>query len=214
MLDNLSIKDFLRDLASSLPAPGGGSAAALSAALAGALNAMVFSLTVGKKAYNELEDVIKDEIQNAFNKSLDTYKDACSYMEKDKNAFLKVMEAYKLPKSNEEEKAKRDIEINKALVGAMEVPFELMKLSLGFYDFIEIACKYGNKNAISDAGVAAIMLHGAIESAYLNVKINIASIKDFELGKKISDESNRILEISKERKEMLLTKVHSLIFAM
>lgn len=211
MLAKLNVEEFIKELASSAPTPGGGSVAALSASLAGALNSMVYSLTVGKKVYENLSEDLKDKL-NAYNiKSKDFYEDALTFIDKDKEVFNKVIASYKLPKDTDELKKDREEKINDALIDAMYVPLELMKLCINFYDNIDFAADYGNKNAVSDAGVAAIMLHSAIEGAMLNVKINLASIKNEDIVKEVSKEAVNILETSGAKKQEILNKVYKYI---
>ncbi|GIM28711.1 formiminotransferase-cyclodeaminase [Clostridium polyendosporum] len=211
MLAKLNVEEFIKELASSSPTPGGGSVAALSASLAGALNSMVYSLTVGKKAYENLAEDLKDKLNGYNIESKDFYENALTFMDKDKEVFNKVIAAYKLPKDTDEQKNEREEKINDALIDAMYVPLELMKYCIKFYDNIDFAADYGNKNAVSDAGVAAIMLHAGIEGAMLNVKINLASIKNEDIIKEVSKEAINILETSGVRKEEILNKVYKYI---
>lgn len=206
MLQNLSIKDFISELGSNSPAPGGGSAAALSAALGSALGSMVFNLTIGKKVYNEYEEEKKNSILKAKDGTDKNCSEFLGLMEKDAEEFLLLMEAFKLPKNTEEEKKQRDEKINIGYYKAMEVPLQVARKSFDMYKYIELAAAYGNKNAISDAGVAALLIQTAIESAVLNVKINLAVIKNEDYKRSIEAEcidltlkgldiKNKILEI-------------------
>lgn len=172
------ILEFLDELSSSKPAPGGGSAGDLTLAISASLISMVFSLSKGLENYSEEVKVLRDEF---YNLSIE-----------DEEIFNKVMDAYKLPKNSDEEKRIRKEKIEEALKLATEVPFKAMKLSKKLIPYIEKLLKEGNKNAISDVGVAIISLKSGVLSSYLNVLINLKSIKDSEFVKKIKDEAEII----------------------
>ncbi len=103
MLQDLTVKDFIDELGSNSPAPGGGSVSALSASIASSLVTMVLNLTIGKKEYMEYEDFIKDEIVKSLNYGENYKKEFLDLMEKDTSAFLSLMDAFKMPKNTEEE---------------------------------------------------------------------------------------------------------------
>ncbi|MGL5086844.1 MAG: cyclodeaminase/cyclohydrolase family protein, partial [Clostridium sp.] len=175
-----SIDRFLSELCSEAPSPGGGSTAALVAALAASLNSMVYSLTVNKKSFEKLTDIQKEKMIGFQEKAIAFTKLSQSFMEKDRIDFTDLMNSYKLPKESDEEKSIRSKIIKDKTYNAMESPLDLARQCLGFYENIIFAVEFGNKNLISDAGVAAILLHGAIESAILNVKINLNSLRKEE----------------------------------
>lgn len=198
------IQEFLVDLASSSPSPGGGSVAGLVAALAGSLNSMVYSLTVNKKAF-ENADMETKKLVLDFKEASDKFiLKSVESMEKDRTAFNKLMDCYKLPKGNEEEVALRNKAIAEKTIGAMMAPYELAKDAYKFYDNIDIAVKYGNKMLLSDAICAAILLHASIEAAIENVKINLGNISNKEYANKIELEMKEILEKSLERKNSII----------
>lgn len=172
------IMEFLDELSSSKPAPGGGSVGDLTLAISASLISMVFSLSKGLENYSNEVKVLRDEF---YNLSIE-----------DEEIFNKVMDAYKLPKNSDEEKRIRKEKIEEALKLATEVPFKAMKLSNKLIPYIEKLLKEGNKNAISDVGVAIISLKSGVLSSYLNVLINLKSIKDSEFVKKIKDEAEII----------------------
>lgn len=103
MLQDLTVKDFIDELGSNSPAPGGGSVSALSASIASTLVTMVLNLTIGKKEYMEYEDFIKDEIVKSLNHGENYKEEFLDLMEKDTSAFLSLMDAFKMPKNTEEE---------------------------------------------------------------------------------------------------------------
>lgn len=209
MLQGLTIKAFIDDLSTSSPAPGGGSAAALAAALGSALGSMVFNLTVGKKAYNEYDEEVKAEILSSLKETNINKDEFLNLMEKDAEEFLKFMKAFKLPKSTEAEKTFREGKLQEGYVKALEIPFKVADKAFKLYEYIEISAKYGNKNAISDAGVATLLLQAAIESAILNVKINLSGIKDKEYKTQVENQCKTFVKEGAKLKDNILAIVNS-----
>lgn len=204
MLTNMNLKEFIKELGSNSPAPGGGSVAALSASLSCALCSMVFNLTIGKKAYREMDEEKRSLIDSSL-KEVDSLKDHfLELIDLDAEEFLKLMDAFKMPKDTNEQKSLRDEAIKKGYEKALEVPYNLFIEASKIYDYIEIAAKYGNKNAASDAGVSALMLQSAIEAAILNVKINLSSIDDITRGEEIKKLCNSHIEKGRERRDIIL----------
>jgi formiminotetrahydrofolate cyclodeaminase len=198
-----TVGDFLDDVASSSPAPGGGSVAALSGALGTALISMVCQLTIGKKKYADVEEDMKKVLGEA-----EPLRDILSRLvEKDTRAFQKVMETYALPKDTEPQKALRSAAIREATKEATLVPLEVMKHCIDALALSQEVASKGNVNSISDAGVSAHMLHAACEAAALNVKINLASLDDAEfVGWKL-DEVGSLLSTSR----MMLEEAQSIV---
>ena len=209
MLKDLKITEFLTELSSNSPAPGGGSTAALAAAVAASLTCMVFNLTIGKKAYNEENEEIQSQIKLQLERACKLNALFIELMDKDSDAFTDVITAFKMPKETEEEKVKRQVAIQKGYAVALEVPLELATAAYRLYSAIEVAATYGNINAISDAGVAALMLQSAIEGAILNVKINLSSIKDERFKEKALEHCNKIIKDGMMRKEEIMSVVNS-----
>ncbi|WP_297519172.1 cyclodeaminase/cyclohydrolase family protein [uncultured Clostridium sp.] len=200
-MNNQKIEEFILDLASEKPAPGGGAVAAIVASLAGALSSMVYSLTVGKKVYEELSEDDKILLNENVEEAKGFYMEALKFAKKDGNAFNALMGTYKLPKETDEEKKRRTHEIEKKTLECMIVPLSLAEESLSFYKNIMFAAEKGNKNLVSDAAIAAIMLHAAIESSIINVKVNLNFIKDADIQKsvgnklRIIEENNNIMKM-------------------
>lgn len=211
MNNNISIGEYIDDLASNKPTPGGGSAAALAGAMSSALTSMVFNLTVDKKIYEGYSSEIKSKIDNAL-KSCQKYNELfIEYMRKDEEAFLNFMKAFKLPKSTEEEKALRDKELANGYITALCVPLSLAEEGIKLFENINVAAEYGNNNLISDAGVAAILLYASIESSIINVKINLVGIKDKEYKENVENRCNDILKEAEDYKSKILKIVNSKI---
>jgi formiminotetrahydrofolate cyclodeaminase len=183
-LADLSIKEFLKKTASNSPVPGGGSIAALSAAIAASLSEMVAHLTIGKKGYEALEEEMQDIAKDAFQ-----YRERLiRYIDKDSNAYNDVMAAFKLPKSTEQERKNREGAIQEALINATLVPLDVARDAFKIIELAGKAVKQGNKNAVTDAAVAVMMARTAALSALYNVKINLVSIKDTNFVEEIREE--------------------------
>jgi len=188
MLTDLTLTEFLEKIASHSPVPGGGSIAALSAAIAASLSEMVAHLTIGKKGYEALEEEMQEIAKDAFQ-----YRERLiRYIEKDSNAYNDVMAAFKLPKGTELERNNREGAIQEALINATLVPLDVARDAFKIIELAGKVVKQGNKNAVTDAAVAVMMARTAALSALYNVKINLASIKD----------TNFVEEIKKEIKHM------------
>lgn len=205
------IKDYIEKLSSKEPIPGGGSAAALAGALSSALTAMVFNLTIGKKVYEEYNEEEKALINTTLKKIEDCNIELMDFMDKDGEAFLSLMAAFRLPKESQEDKIKRNDKIQLGYENALKVPLNLAKKCIELYEYVLVASKYGNKNVISDAGVAAILLQGAVESAILNVKINLSGIRDEDYKENIESECRKITEEALLKKVKIMKIVNSKI---
>ena len=183
-LADLSIKEFLAKTASNSPVPGGGSIAALSAAIAASLSEMVAHLTIGKKGYEALEEEMQEIAKDAFQ-----YRERLiRYIDKDSNAYNDVMAAFKLPKGTEQERNNREGAIQEALINATLVPLDVARDAFKIIELAGKVVKQGNKNAVTDAAVAVMMARTAALSALYNVKINLASIKDTNFVEEIREE--------------------------
>jgi glutamate formiminotransferase / formiminotetrahydrofolate cyclodeaminase len=161
---------FLDELASEQPAPGGGSAAAYSGAMGASLVAMVARLTVGKKKYAEVESRMLDILAEA--ETLRAQLQAG--VQKDADAFNKVMDAFRLPKDSDA----RANAIEQATHHAAEVPLETARLAARVLELAAEVATHGNSNAITDAGTAGSLAQTAIHAAGLNVKINANNVND------------------------------------
>ena len=207
-----SINQFLDELGSDLSAPGGGSVAGLIGALSGALNSMVYSLTVGKKSYLSLKENEKKHINKFQKKSKEFTSRSLELMEEDRENFLKLMDCYKLPKDTEEEKQKRLLAIKENTIKSMEAPLILARESLGFYENLNIMAKYGNKMLLSDLSISAILLHSAIESSIVNVKVNLNGLRNEEFFGRIDKELKDIMEKSIKEKNSIVEEVNTVIY--
>ena len=189
MIADNSLKDFVEVLASDEPAPGGGGASALVAAIGTALGNMVGSLTEGKLKYYEVED----EIEQMIDKAEHLEQDFLSLMDEDEKAFLPLMEAYKLPHKTELEKAKRTAVLIAAKSQACQPPLRIMRKCCEAIDLCGRFAEIGNKNAVSDAGVGVLFCKAALQGASLNVYINTKTLEDEEYAKKLNEETDSML---------------------
>lgn len=212
LFKDYKIENFLEELSSEVPSPGGGSTAALVFALSASLNSMVYSLTVGKKSYEALKDEEKEKMLILHKEAKKLVIAAEEFMEKDRKDFLSLMESYKLPKSNEKEIEFRKEKIKEFTIKAMNTPMELAEECIKFYENIEFAIRYGNKNLVSDAGVAATLLHSAIESAIINVKVNLNFLREEEFCAEIEEKANKIVSDSYLKKNNLMNEVDKIIY--
>ncbi|MDW7672213.1 MAG: cyclodeaminase/cyclohydrolase family protein [Bacillota bacterium] len=173
-LTELKTKEFVSMLASDAPAPGGGSASALFGALGTALVSMVANLTAGKEKYAEYEERMR-EILKETNELMISFN---NLIEKDTEVYNAVGAVMTMPKATDEEKARRREAMQNALKEATVVPYAMMEEAAKTLQVLEKAMGYSNPNAVSDLGVAALGLKAALQGAWLNVKINLGSIKD------------------------------------
>jgi formiminotetrahydrofolate cyclodeaminase len=174
MLVDLRVREFIQEMKSESPAPGGGSASALAGALAAALGIMVANLTAGNARYAEAEDRIQ-ELRIELECIL---KDLEQYVEEDAGAFNAVMAAFKLPKEGMEEKALRRDRIQSSMKNAAELPLFVAEACLRALTAAVALLQIGNRNAASDAAVAGRLAHAALWGAVYNVRINLGSITD------------------------------------
>lgn len=166
--------EFVEALASKAPTPGGGGAAAYAGALASALASMVGNLTVGKKKYAAVEDQMQAELIELE----DTREHLLALIDEDACAFAPLAAAYGMPKDTDEERAAQSAALQEALVGACEVPLEIMTTSLQVIESCVFVARHGSVLALSDAGAAAVLAKAALMAASLNVRINIGSMED------------------------------------
>ena len=189
ILIRMPVKEFVNDVSTDSPAPGGGSVAALLGSLSAALSSMVANLTHGKKGYEQvwasMEEVACEaqRLKDVLLKSVDV----------DAAAFNQVMDAYTLPKRTEEDTHRRSIAIQEAAQEAARVPLGVMKLSMETLILSKKVAEEGNVNSVSDAGVSAIAAKAAIDGAALNVYINLNSVEDRAFIHEHQKEADEIL---------------------
>jgi len=168
------LREFLDELASKSAMPGGGSAAALAGAAGAALLSMVCNLTIGREKYREAEATLSEVLRKAEGIRFELM----SLIDADINAYNAMMAAYRMPKESEGDKAQRTAAIQEKTIDATNVPLRMGELCSQIIDLSVPVAEMGNVNAISDAGVGVLLAEAGLQSAALNVQINLRSIKD------------------------------------
>ncbi len=187
---NVTVEEWLDAVASSAPAPGGGSVAATTGAMGAGLISMVCNLTVGKKKYEE----VQDDIAELLNKAETLRRELTELVNADMQVYSTVMSKYKMPKATPEEKKTRAAAIQEALKEAAEVPFQIAEKCAAIFNLCMPAAEKGNQAAVSDVGVGILLADSAMHSALLNVKINMGAIKDEEYVKQCRARMEELLE--------------------
>ena len=198
-----SCTSWLSDLASSKPAPGGGGASAFVGAIGVSLGAMVGSLTIGKKKYIEVEEEMKELVERSNELSMKLQ----SMVKADAEAFLPLSDAYRMPSSTEEEKAAKNEAIQAALTGATEVPLNILILCSEAVELIREFQLKGSRLALSDAGCGASCCKAAMESAKLNVYINLKLMDDEERVRVYEAKMNEAYERGMKLADLIYTEV-------
>ncbi len=200
-LKDLSLKEFTDLLSSHASAPGGGSVAALNAALGASLAAMVANLTFENKEYLDL----KDKMELVGKKAQTLKMRALQLVDDDSVAFNNWMLALRLPKKNEEDKAKRNAAIQEAVLNAINTPHAILNLCPDILALIDYVIQMGNQNALSDAAVGVKQIKSAAWGSYYNILINLSSLDDKIIGKKIQSEAKKTLaDIDVKTRELTL----------
>ena len=180
-----TVAGFLASVASSAPVPGGGSVVAHVGSLGAALAEMVAGLTIGRKKYVAVESDMKELAAKAATLGARL----AALVKEDSDSYALVSAAYKLPKESPEQVAARDAAIQAALMKAAEVPLETARACVAVAKLAAICAQKGNSNAVSDAGVAALLAEAACKGAAYNVRINVSSMNDPHAGRKLADEA-------------------------
>ena len=204
-LIRMDLEQFANVTASESPAPGGGSVAAYCGTLGTALGTMVANLSAGKRGWDDKIAYFSnwaEKGQNIKNK-------LSALVDEDTRAFNGIIQAVRMPKSNEEEKSIRKQAMDDATRYAINVPLTIMKTAYQAYELIENMVKNGNKNSISDGGVGALCIHTSIYGAYLNVKINCSGFDDTQFVKTVSQEADKILSSSEKLKNNIISLVEN-----
>ena len=206
-LVSMSLKKFADETASESPAPGGGSIAAYLGTLGISLGTMVANLSSHKSGWDrrwkefsdwaEKGQAIKDKLVNL--------------VDEDTRAFNKIMDAFGLPKTSDAEKTVRKQAIQQATRYAIEIPLQVMQISLASFEVIKAMAETGNPNSVSDAGVGALCARSAVYGAYLNVKINATGYDDKAYVEQTMKSSNEMLtkalELEKQILEIVIGKI-------
>lgn len=182
-------KQFTDALASPSPTPGGGGASAYAGALAASLGLMVANLTVGKPAYAACEAELRETIEK-LRKCSDTL---LRLIDEDARAFNALVATWKLPEENEVQRNAKRLAKQRALVGACEVPIQIMRVCAKIIELDEVLAHKGTRLAVTDAGAAAALAKGALKSAALNVYINASGLEDAAEAHAFSEEARDLV---------------------
>ena len=204
---NISCNDFIDELSSKAPVPGGGGASAYIGALGMALGSMVGNLTLGKKKYAD----VQDDILTLLDKSGEIIDSLKLLVKKDADVFYPLSQAYGMPQNTEEEKNVKEMELQRVLYDATMVPLEIARQCL---KAIELQAEYANKGtriAISDVGVGVIFCKAALQGAKLNVLINTRIMKNKDLKDTIEKELLEIETVGSAKAEKIFQQVEDLL---
>lgn len=202
-LIKLNLREFANELSSDSPAPGGGSTAALCGALAASLASMVANLTIGKKDYQDVQDKVK-EIAVKAQEFKDEFLNA---VDLDSQVFNNLMTAYRMKKNTDEQKLEREKAVEEASKQATLVPMNVLERSIEALELAKEVALHGNKNSISDAGVAGLAAQAAAEGAYYNVRINLPNIQD----EKFKSNTRKKADSLKKKSEKLSKGIKEII---
>jgi len=204
---DLNLREFANELSMDSPAPGGGSIAALCGAMSASLSCMVSNLTVGKKGYEDVQEKVKELAVKAQALKDDFLRD----IDLDTLAFNKVMDTFKMKKKTIEEKEKRAQAIENATKEATLIPYHVLENCISALKIAKEVAVHGNKNSLSDAGVASLTAEAGALGAFYNVKINLPDIEDekFKSGikRQASDLLKKAHDLGTEIKDLLLKEL-------
>lgn len=206
MLEN-SANQFIAELSSKAPVPGGGGASAYVGALGMALGLMVGNLTVGKKKYQDVEADILINMEKG-QQIIDRLK---QLVHEDAEAFYPLSQAYGLPKNTEEEAAIKEETLQRALVKATLVPLEITRTCAAAIDLHEELAVKGSRIALSDVGVGVIFAKAALQGAMLNVLINTQIMKDAQLKQETEAELAELVSVYCEKADKIFKTVQDAI---
>jgi len=196
---------FLDELASGAPTPGGGSAAAIIGAMGAALVSMVCNVTIGKKGH----EAVESEMKSVRDESEKLRLRLTALIAEDVAAFDALMAAYRLPKSNEEDKSRRAAAIQSSLLGATETPLKCARACAEVVALSRRAGEKGYAGVISDAGVGVLAANTALRSAALNVYINAPSLKDRAFADAATAELEKLLDDCARESELVFELVRT-----
>lgn len=199
-LVDLQLTEFADMTAGESPAPGGGSVSAYVGSLGAALGTMVANLSSHKRGW----DNRWEEFSQWAEKGQTIKDELIRLVDEDTNAFNKIIDAVRMPKSTDEEKAKRKQAIQDATIYAIEIPLETVKASYKVFELCKEMVEKGNPNSLSDAAVGALCARAAVYGANLNVRINCKDLSDNALAEKFVSEANDILSKANEEEKAIM----------
>jgi len=199
------LRQFCNETLSDSPAPGGGSVAALMGALGVSLGGMVANLSAGKRGWDDKLNYFSDWAVKA-----QQLKDELLFLvDEDTAAFNKVMDAFALPKESAEEKAARSAAVQAANKYAAEIPLRVMETAFKAYQILSEMADKGNPASISDVGVGLLAVRACISGAALNVRINLAGLKDEKSKSTLQEKVRKISAASESEFKTIIQIVES-----
>lgn len=203
----MTLTDFTHETASESPAPGGGSISAYMGSMGAALATMVANLSSHKRGWDDRWKEFSDWAEKG-----KSYHDKLLFMvDEDTNAFNKIMDAFKLPKKSNEDKAARKQAIQDATKFAIQVPFDVMKLCYESMEVSKAMAEIGNPNSVTDAGVGALAAVAGVRGAYLNVKINAAGLDDKQFVENVLKEGEEMVAKAQKLEQEIMKIVEEKI---
>jgi|APSaa5957512493_1039668.scaffolds.fasta_scaffold00046_37 glutamate formiminotransferase/formiminotetrahydrofolate cyclodeaminase len=206
-LMNSTMNEFVEELSTNSPAPGGGSVAALAGSLAAGLAAMVSALTHEKKGF----ELTKDEMESIGLEAQHLKDRFIALVDEDTSAFNQMMDAGRLPSKTETEKSDKKSAMEKAAKNGVNIPMETAESALKILEMTAVLVEKGNPNSVSDAGVAAEMAHGAVRGGIMNVRINLSGIGDQEFVKEAIEKSETLIRKADSLQDEIYSKTMNTI---
>lgn len=204
-IGNKTFAEFVCELSSSAPVPGGGGASAAAGALASALVSMVANLTVGKKKYAAYEE----DMQRIRAEAARLSDQLIRLADADAEAFAPLAEAYRLPQTTDQEKQHREEVMKAVLWNASNVPLRIMETVAEVIDLTAEAAEKGSRMAVSDAGVAAVFAQAALKGASLNIFINTKSMKDRTAAEELNARAAALIAEGQEKTDRIFQQILS-----
>ena len=204
-LISMNLRAFANETAKDSPAPGGGSISAYVGVLGASLGTMVANLSAGKRGWDDQLESFSEWAE----KGQHLKDELLHLVDEDTNAFNQIMASFRLPKSTAEEKAARTQAIQDATKFAIETPLRTMEVAFKIFELADAMVRDGNPNSVTDAGVGALCARAAVHGAWMNVKINVQSLKDKEMAASFLEKAAAIAEET----DMLEAKIRGMVEA-
>lgn len=198
-----SIEEYVKELSSKAPIPGGGGVSALAGALSAALSSMVCNLTIGKKNYVAVEENIL-EILDEMHGHIQSF---IKLADKDAEVFYPLSKIYSVKPNTEQERKKHEKNMEELLYNAASAPLEVMKEACRMIETVDYLCKKSSRLVVSDTGVAVSLLRSAVCGSMMNVAINVKYMKNREKAQNLLDEASAILETAMEKTDIIYREV-------
>ncbi|HJA72564.1 MAG TPA: cyclodeaminase/cyclohydrolase family protein [Candidatus Lachnoclostridium stercoravium] len=203
MTEKKTIEEFLGELSSKAPVPGGGGASAIGGAIGNGLGQMVANLTIGKKKYAEYEEELKEllermkELQRGFTDLAD----------RDGEVFAPLAAAYRLPYETDLEKQYKDQVMEASLLAASLIPMQIMETCMEMLAILSVLAEKGSRMAISDVGVGVQFIRASLTGAAMNVFINTGSMKNRDEAERLNERAQLMIDRGTEAADEIYDKI-------